>query len=365
MSQTLGTTAAGLRIEALRLPASIDAPDAADYLTATRLMSDALCADSGTDLFRVQPAEWLVALHSTRYTERLVSLARQDGEIAGVLVLEYQRNAERTATVEAHVPPRWRGAGIEEALFAEADRLAAEHGRSLLHAWNLVLVQAPGRRLVSPTGVGSVPADAESTRRLQRLGYTLGQVERVSTFEFATSLPRAERMLRAALDTAGDEYRAVWWHSSAPDELVDAYAAAVTRMATDVPAGELEFEEDPWDAERIRYRERLKAEAGQTMAVAAVVHAPTGTVAAFNELVLESDRTRPAMNYGTLVLPEHRGRRLGTIVKCVGLIRFHDMAPECPRAMTFNAEENRYMLDVNEAVGFVPAAYSGEWKKEL
>ena len=80
------------------------------------------------------------------------------------------------------------------------------------------------------------------------------------------------------------------------------------------------------------------------------------------------DRTNPDAfleQWDTIVLPEHRGRRLGMLVKAANLIQVHRAAPDATSILTWNAEENRYMLDVNEALGFRQVLVEAAFQRRL
>jgi hypothetical protein len=53
------------------------------------------------------------------------------------------------------------------------------------------------------------------------------------------------------------------------------------------------------------------------------------------------------------------------LLKVENLLLLQRSYPGHPGVLTWNAEENRAMLDVNEAVGFVPIGYEGAWRKDL
>ena len=57
---------------------------------------------------------------------------------------------------------------------------------------------------------------------------------------------------------------------------------------------------------------------------------------------------------GTLVLREHRGHRLGALVKAAVLRELAATLPEVRKISTYNSDSNLPMVAVNEALGFRP-----------
>ncbi|MFE6733801.1 GNAT family N-acetyltransferase [Microbacterium sp. NPDC057650] len=353
-----------LTIEQLVLPASAEGPEAADLRALTEL-NNAICREDAdlTDL-DFTPVEMLADLRDDADTVHRVFVVREGTRIAGACILNHALAEPTSTDFDLMVLRADRGHGIEDALLARVEAETRALGRSIMQAWTLHRVTTTGETLVPATGWGAIARSPQSDLFLAN-GFVLEQVERNSAFDLTGPIDDVQRALDESLVAAGPDYRLVLWTIPTPPELRDGYAWALSRMSTDAPAGAMEIDEEIWDAARVARREQKIIDSEQTLSVAAVVHEPSGQVAAFNELVIGADRTEPTHQYNTLVLKEHRGHRLGMLVKCANILHWREVAPESPRITTFNVEENRPMLDINEAIGFVPVAYAGAWQKRL
>lgn len=362
---TDSTTAlpAGLELRLLTIPSSIDAHDAADFIEMARVRNLVYAEINGNDDESVPADELLPNLQADEYEIRYLWAVIMQGEFVGRAAIEMP--LEEGSTIAY-----WRiellraasGQGIGTAAYALIERTAHAHGRTVLQSW-AAHPETPGPRVVPPTGFGSIPED-RGARFYLRNGYALEQVERMSTLTLAGSGQRVDE-LRDAAAAASTGYRVVRWFAPTPPEFVAGYGWMKSRMITDAPAAALEFDEEEWDAARVARHDATFVDSGRTLQVTAAQHIKTGELVAFNELTIGKDRSGATGQEDTLVLKEHRGHQLGTRIKCEGLIAWRQVAPDSPRVITYNAEENRPMLDVNEAIGFVPVAYTGAWKKLL
>ncbi len=356
------------------VPSSPDSSDAW-LLRGTVDAADAALLDTWGDLdLRRTVQDALVDLREETYARsvRLAALAPgalgDPALVLGSAVVELPAGANaHTAAIDVTVRPAHRRQGIGSALHAAALGVARTHGRTTLFA-STSQRQEPASgpdTLVASTGSGRVDATDPSVRFAVRHGWILGQVNRRSVLPLPADPSLLSRYRDEAQTTAGPDYRVLTWQDRCPEEWVEQFAVLSSRMSADVPVGDLDIRADAWDADRVRSDERKSAERGVTLRVAVAEHVPTGTLAAYSVLITVPHDPAVVHQGDTLVLGEHRGRRLGMLLKAAQLQRLAAEQPEARRLSTWNAEENAPMLAINVALGFRPAGGSGEWHRPL
>ncbi|MCA1942803.1 MAG: GNAT family N-acetyltransferase [Yonghaparkia sp.] len=352
-----------ITITEVSIPEALDAPDAAEFLACVEVRNAVNRHDSGSDDNTFTAAELLPGWQKTAFEPKRLFAARLDGRLVGRGIYETRtEEAADTAWLHVEVLPDARGHGVGEALARRLEAEALGEGRTR------AIVYAPswkrgGIRIPAPTGFGSVPASTPEVRLLQAMGYRLEQVERGSRL----ALPAAgiADVRAAAQEAAGPDYRVHTWAGPTPPQWREDIAHLLTRMSTDAPTAGLEEPEDPWTVERLLEDEALEASSPRTPVVAAVEHVPSGRLVGFTEFTVPAERERTVAQEDTIVLREHRGHRLGLLLKAANLQWLEEVSPGHPAIITYNAEENRHMLDVNEKLGFVPFVYEGAWRKDL
>ncbi|MFH8250118.1 GNAT family N-acetyltransferase [Microbacterium sp. B2969] len=357
------TTLTGLEFRQLTVPASIESADAADFIAMVDVRNRVYREISGHDDHTMAADEMIPIYRPDEYELRLLWLVVSDGEPVGRVGVDIPfEKGSKAAYWLIELLESAHGRGIGTAAYALVEQIARRYDRTVLQSW-AAHPAAPGEVLTPPTGFGSIPLDRAARFYLAN-GYALEQVVRNSAFDLQAPFDEVDRLLAEA-QAASTGYRVVQWTLPTPAEYVDGYAWMKSRMSTDAPSAGLEFDEEVWDAARLAVHDAAYTDVGRHLLVTAAQHISTGELCAFNELVIGKDRTRASNQEDTLVLKEHRGHKLGTLVKCAGLLSWREIAPDSPRVITYNAEENRPMLDINEAIGFVPIAYEGAWKKVL
>jgi hypothetical protein len=104
---------------------------------------------------------------------------------------------------------------------------------------------------------------------------------------------------------------------------------------------------------------------GRELACTGAVCRATGQLAAVTEIGLPRPGEDLGMQFATVVAREHRGHRLGILVKLANLklIAGHAQSPE--RICTWNGESNEHMIRVNEEIGFELAGMAFNWQKTV
>jgi GNAT superfamily N-acetyltransferase len=156
-------------------------------------------------------------------------------------------------------------------------------------------------------------------------------------------------------------YTLVMWGDRTPPEWIDDMARLQALMSTDPPQGELDMEPEVWDADRYLSREQSVIDRGRQHLVVAARHNDSERLAGFTDLAAPIGTPEVGYQWSTIVADEHRGHRLGMLMKVANLRQLRAELPFVRYLNTWNAEENSQMVAINEALGFVPMESWTEW----
>jgi GNAT superfamily N-acetyltransferase len=269
--------------------------------------------------------------HPGQVAERYVGFL--DGTPAGLLELRFpQLDNLETGDVEIWVHPERRRHGIGRALFDCAVSRTRELGR---------------KRLFAEAGehhTGSAFAAV--------MGGHAAQTETRSRFDATQADQPKLDELRADASAHAGGYEIRRWAGLPPADLIDGVAALDSTFIAEAPMGDLEMEAENVDADRIRGNEERDNVRGRVRFHTAAVHAASGRLVAWTVLSGSVDVRWHFWQNITLVAPDHRGHRLGMLVKLENLRYTREQWPDLRVIDTFNASENVHMLAINVAMGF-------------
>jgi GNAT superfamily N-acetyltransferase len=281
-------------------------------------------------------------------------LARVNGEAVGFASIEIPvlDNIENLL-VEISVHPHHRRGGIGRALHAHIVGRARELGRKRL------IGAAPASR---PGGPERDPAGSAFAQRMgarSALVEVRRRLDLASVDEAVLDAMLAEAWKRAA------GYSLVRWRDRAPDEYIDDVAYLDGRMVQDAPMGDLAWEPEKVDRARMRGAEEALDHRGRRRYHSGVRHDATDRLVAWSSLSLSKTVDWHSWQQNTIVEPNHRGHRLGTIVKIENLRYALATEPGLLHIDTFNAASNAHMISINEAMGFRPVDAWHDWQQVL
>lgn len=268
-------------------------------------------------------------------------LALEGDDVIG-FTHEWWIAADNSHLVDAsiHVIPERRRRGIGQALLDDVVKRAT----------------AAGRRTVM---VGA-PQSSPGASFLEAAGAPVELVERHSVLDFGGV--NWEQVSAGAVPASG--YRLESWVAHPPEPVLPSLAVAVASM-DDAPKGGLDLLRETWRPDMLRATHALSEARGYRRFGVAAIHEASGEVAGYTDLHLPPGREDYAEQMDTVIIPAHRGHRLGMAVKCQMLLNLRSAAPDLRTISTWNADSNKHMLAVNTALGFTKAEMWGTHQLSL
>lgn len=276
------------------------------------------------------------ALPMPRTDGRLVLVGAFDGDrvVGSGMAFMFRSDNTHLAEVDVYVAPGDRRRGVGRAVLAELERIGRADGRTSLisSAYAPEGAESPGSSFAAATG------------------YPVASAEETKTVDLTTE-PARWGVLDEQVAAALGDYRVDVFEEHVPDRYVADFCALLGQFLGEVPTGELDLDQVAWTEARLREGEERALAVGRVQVIAVAV-APDGHLCGFSDVRVNRHDPRHASVGGTLVLPEHRGHRLGLAMKLATHRRLLELFPDCAYVETGNAGVNAAMNAVNDQLGY-------------
>ena len=245
------------------------------------------------------------------------------------------------AFIEVDVRPDRRRQGIGTALLEETRQAAQSAGRSSL--------------------LGEAWSDSAGEAFLHRHGFTKAQLNVQRRLHLLTADSAQIDQLHDEAAAKAQGYEVVRLIGGAPADLREGLVELFSAI-NDAPTDDLDIEDDVFTAERLRCFEEAQTAMGQRLYRVLARCSADGVWAGHTVLTVDPSKPTWAGQGDTSVLRDHRGHRLGMLLKTEMIRWLREVEPQLEQIDTWNATSNTYMIAVNDALGCTVVAHMTEWQ---
>ncbi len=272
-------------------------------------------------------------------------VARDDAALVGYAELHVSRwDNPAHLYIELQVHPEHRDRGVDDALLARVVTWARAAGRSQL--------------------MGDAWVDSPAASFWERQGFTVGSRSAHRRLVLGDlDQPRLAELLAGA-EAASDDYELVALPNTAPEAMVPGLLGLHSAM-NDAPLDDLVLDDDEWPVARLRAYEQAMTARRFRLHRLVARRRSDGELGGHTVVVVEDDRPLIAAQEDTAVVAGHRGHKLGLRLKIAMLHQLAEQEPQVQHVDTWNAESNRHMLAVNDAIGCVVVGRAVELQRTL